>query len=64
MRGWAAPKFQGGMEGFAEEYSNLEDALRKGEEQKSGDILAQHLESFHSRISDRFISTEHGKRRV
>ncbi len=64
MRGWAAPSFQGGMQGFAEEYSRLVDALRKGEEKKSGDILAEHLENFHSRISDRFISTEHGKRRI
>lgn len=64
MRGWAAPNFKGVMEDFADEYSNLVDALRKGEERKSGNILAEHLENFHSRLSDKFISTEHGKRRV
>jgi DNA-binding GntR family transcriptional regulator len=64
MRGWAAPNFKGVMEDFADEYSSLVDALRKGEERKSGNILAEHLENFHSRLSDKFISTEHGKRRV
>lgn len=63
FRGWAAPNFNGCMESFTGEFSEIAESLYEGDEKKTGKLLAAHLRSFLDRLSNKFITTEHGRRR-
>lgn len=63
FRGWAAPNFNGCMESFTDEFSKIAESLSEDDGKKTGKLLAAHLRNFLDRLSKKFITTEHGRRR-
>ncbi len=56
VRIWVFPRTKKFMGMFAEEFSELIEALREGDEKRSGRILASHMEDFIDKIKNQFIS--------
>lgn len=56
VRIWVFPRTKNFMGTFANEFSELIEALSAGDEKKSGRILASHMEDFIDEIKNQFIS--------
>lgn len=59
VRIWVFPRTKKFMGTFAEEFSELIEALSAGDEKSSGRILASHMEDFIDEIKNQFISAGH-----
>lgn len=59
VRIWVFPRTKEFMSSFAEEFTELIEALSEGDEKRSGRILASHMEDFIDEIKNQFISAGH-----
>lgn len=59
VRIWVFPRTKKFMNSFKVEFAELIEALEKGDEERSGKILASHMEDFIDEIKEQFISESH-----
>ncbi|MEF8797969.1 MAG: GntR family transcriptional regulator [Candidatus Bipolaricaulota bacterium] len=64
VRIWVFPRTKKFMSKFKDEFLELTEALEDGNEKKSGNILASHMEDFIDEIKDQFISESHLEREL
>ncbi|MBS3766123.1 GntR family transcriptional regulator [Candidatus Bipolaricaulota bacterium] len=59
VRIWVFPRTKKFMNSFKVEFAELIKALEEGDEERSGKILASHMEDFIDEIKEQFISESH-----
>lgn len=59
VRIWVFPRTKKFMNSFKVEFAELIEALEEGDEERSGKILASHMEDFIDEIKEQFISESH-----
>lgn len=61
VRIWVFPRTKKFMSTFSEEFTELIEALSEGDENRSGKLLADHMEDFIEEIKNQFISANHAE---
>ncbi len=59
VRIWVFPRRKDFMGTFGEEFEDLIEALEEGDETKSGNVLASHMNDFINEIKEQFITAGH-----